>query len=269
MTKRSLIAVYLAVVALATSCATRDTESRVADEPRNSGATAAVQAAQRSLETRKAARISFELTAAAGESDPVGFEIEGDYSFEDDHELAVLDLTYRQVLGEDSSETQVVSDGAEAWVVVEGEATELTDEQTDALRVEAEGSSSAVPELDLARWLIDGEVEEEGSRSTISGEVRASALIADLQQIAGQVAGTSTAELDSETASQIDEAVESSEMTVESRDGAFEALNAAVDFGAEVPKGLRDALGAYAAARLELSMSVEDVGTPLRVREPL
>ena len=268
MPKRSLLAFVLAVVAAATSCAARETDSRAGNESRD-GAAAAVHAAQRSLENRKAGKIAFALTAATEESEPVGFGIDGEYSFEDDHELAVLDLTYRQVLGEDSTETQVVSNGEDAWVVVDEEATELTAAQTEALRVEAEGSSSAVPELDLARWLKDGELDEDGSRSTISGEVRASALIADLQKIAGQVAGTSAAALDSEAASQIDDAVESSEMTIESRDGTFQSLNAAVEFGAEVPRGLRDALGAYAAARLELSMSVEDVGTPLRVREPL
>lgn len=261
MTRR-ILGCLLAVLAIGPSCGRASTTSA------DPAAEAAAQAAQRSLDDRTAGRIEFALTAAAEESEPVGFEIEGEYSFEEDHELAVLDLTYRQILGEESTETTIVSTGEEAWVVADGEATELRGDQLGPLRVGEGSRSAAVPELDLAGWLRDGEIEREGDRTTIAGEVRASALIADLRQIAGQVAGASGGELDEEAATRIDNSAESSEMRIETEDGSLRALRASVDFGAEVPAALREALGSYAGARLELSMTVEDTETPLRVRPP-
>lgn len=252
----------LLLVALGPACG--DSEP---DRPRNP-AEGAVERAQRSLDERRAGRIEFALTASVDEGSPVGFEIEGKYEFDGEKELAIADLTYRQVLGEDSTETRVLSTGDDAWVVVDGDATELSAEQTRALRVGDGGKPSAVPALDIAEWLVDGELEEAGGRATVTGEVDASALVADLQVMAAQVAGTSGRELDTETAKQIDAAVEESEMTVQTARGELRKLTAQVDFGAQVPAALRETLGSYAAARLELSMSVEDISTPLRVEAP-
>lgn len=228
----------------------------------------AVRTAQRSIANRESGQIEFVFTARVDESEPVGFEIEGDYEFDDDRDLAVLDLTYRQILGEESIETEILSTGEEAWVVVDGEPTKLAGEHVAPLKMDSSRESRAVPQLDIASWLREGEVEEQGTRSTVTGEVRASALIADLQQLAAQVAGGSGDELDEATAKQIDDAVDSSEMRIESRKNSLVALTAAVDFGAEVPPGLREALGPYAAARLELAMRVKDIAAPLRVSPP-
>ena len=183
-------------------------------------------------------------------------------------EFAVLDLTYRQVFGDDAEETEIVSTGESAWAVTEGRAIELTREQTRSLRVAGGTSSPAVPPLDLSAWLVDGEIERNGQSSTVSGEVNASALVADLQEISTQVAGVSGGELDSDTARQIDKSVRRSEMQVKLEGGSLRSVSAVVEFGATVPPGLRKALGQYAGATLELSMSVEDIETPLEVDPP-
>jgi hypothetical protein len=228
----------------------------------------AVRAAQRSLDDRKAGRIEFSLLATAEGSDPVGFEIEGDYSFERSRDLAVLDLTYRQVLGEESAETQIISDGDEAWVVADEESTKLTAEQAQRLEVGQGGASTAVPAMDLAAWLRDGEMEEAGDRATVTGEVNASAFIADLQTIAAQVAGVSGGELTQETAAQIDRSLESSSMEIVTEKARLRSVEAEADFGTEVPRALREALGSYAGASLHLKVTVDDIDTPLEVDLP-
>lgn len=261
--KRTLVVLLVAVGAFGGGCGWNSASS---SEP---GPTEAVASAQRSLDQRKAGRIEFSLTAAAEDSEPVGFAIEGEYAFEEGRELAVLDLTYRQILGEGEIETNVISDGERAWVVVDGESTRLTEAQTGPLRVSDDGTAGgAVPDLNLSEWLEDGRVKTEGTNSTVEGEVRASALISDLQDVAAQVSGRKADDLEDDAAEQIDRAVESSRLTLESDGGSLRRLKAVVDFGARVPPELRTALGAYAGARLELSMSVGDVETPLKVRVP-
>jgi hypothetical protein len=76
----------------------------------------------------RAGRIELQLAAAAGGDDPtgpVGFRIAGPFSFEGDGALALADLTYTRLLGDEELTTQVVSTGDAVYVVTDGEVVEL------------------------------------------------------------------------------------------------------------------------------------------------
>ena len=229
-----------------------------------------LRTAQRSLDSRDSGRIEFGLRASAEDTGPVGFEIEGPYSFQSNSDLAVLDLTYRILLGEeDSEEWRLVSTGEKAWLVVDEKVTAVSEEQAAPLRLSAGPRSAAVPALDIAGWMNDPTATEERGAVTLSGEAKASALVADLQTVAAQVTGSQAAtELDTKAAEQIDAAVEDSEITVVLREDELRSLEASIDFGGSVPGSVREALGSYAGARLEISLTVDDVPTPLEVEEP-
>ena len=240
-----------------------------AEARRSASAQETLHTAQRSLDGRDSGRLEFALRASAEDTGPVGFEIEGPYSFEGENDLAVLDLTYRILLGEDSEEWRLVSTGQKAWLVVDEEATAITDDQAAPLRLGKGSKASAVPAIDIGSWIRNPTATEERGAVTIAGETRASSLVQDLQTIAAQVSGgEAVTALDPEAAEQIDDAVEKGEMTVVVRDDELRSLQASIDFGGEVPKSVRDALGSYAGARLEIDLEVEDVETPLRVEEP-
>jgi hypothetical protein len=224
--------------------------------------------AQQSLDERRSGQIEFSMTASAEEGEPVGFEVEGEYSFEEGRELAVLDLEYRQILGEESVKTRVVSTGERAWAVNEETTTELDADQRAVLRVDQAETATPVTSLDLEGWLVDGTAVAKGGRTTVEGEIRASAMVEDVQELAAQMAGAASGDMDADTAEQIDRAVERSEMTLATEGDEFRSLKATVEFGASVPPALRRALGRYAGATLELTVRVADVNTPLEIDPP-
>ena len=252
-------AAILAALAL-TACP----ETRSSTSPQES-----LRTAQRSLDTRNSGDIDFALRASAEGTGPVGFEIEGPYSFERNRELAVLDLTYRILLGDESEEWRMVSTGEEAWLVAEDEVTAITDDQAAPLRLAENARSAAVPAVNIGGWISNPTATRERGVVTIFGEARASALVQDMQTVAAQVTGSgAVTKLDAKSAEQIDDAAENSEMTVVLRDDELRSVEAWVDFGGDVPTSVREALGSYAGARLELSLDIEDVETPLTVEEP-
>lgn len=231
----------------------------------------AVRAAERSLDERRAGDIDFGLTASTPSTKPVGFEVDGPYAFDDDHPLAVVDLTHRHVLGDESIESRIVSTGTDAWAVVDGKTTRLSDVQRRPLQLQG-SRASAVPAVDLDAWLRDGKVDVDGDATVVTGEVEAAAFVRDLQRLAAQAGGRAAGGLDDELEARIAESVQSSEMRVELQgdgdDLVFRSLRATVEFGRSVPAALREALGDYAGATMELTLDVEDVATPLEVDAP-
>lgn len=227
-----------------------------------------VSGAQESLEKTDAARIDLALEASAEGSETVGFALRGAYEF-GNAELAVVDLTYVLDTGQDSVESRVVSDGKRAVVVAGDEVVEVPSKQARALRI-GKGSAPALPGLDLASWIRDAEVTTKGDRSEVRGKLRAGAFIADLQRVAGNVAGSGGAEISGEGSERLDDSVTDSSVVLvtEGKDHELRSLEATIDFGARVPEELRKALGSYAGARLELTVRLDEVKTPLEVKLP-
>lgn len=249
--RRILAALAAPAVALLTACGGGD------DGP--------LAEAERHLAEVESGRMVLAMEASTPDGDgPVGFRVEGPFSFDSPGELAVLELTYTRVLGDDEEATTVVSTGDRAWVVQGEDSIAVPDDQLDPLRVD--GDHSGVPSLGLEDWAVDP--EEDGR--TVTAGIDAAAMLEDLQRIAADVDGEQAGDpLDEDAADRLRALVRDGELeVVTAGDGRFESLRAVVDFGAAVPDELRDALGAYAGARLTLTMSLEPLDGPLEVTPP-
>lgn len=227
-----------------------------------------VASAQESLQERRSGRMEFTLEASAEESEAVGFSVRGDYEFGDE-ELAVADLTYELDAGEETMESRIVSDGTSAVIVAGDEVLEVPEEQAQLLRVGG-GAAPALPTLDVASWVRDAAVKTKGERTEVRGELRAALFIADLQRIAGGITGEGGGAITAKEAERLERAVTGTDvlLVTQGDDHDLRSFRATVDFGADVPAGLRDALGRYAGARLRVELKVDDIKTPLRVEMP-
>lgn len=205
------------------------------------------------------ADVALELTASTPTSGPVGFRLEGPFDFESGGDLPVLDLTYTRLLGDEEQAVRVVSDGESVTVEQDGaDPIEVPDDELDALRL-GDGGAAGLEGLDIADWVEDAEETEDGSTTTVTGELDAAALLQDLNRIVAEVAGAEgLAQLEGDAAEELASHVREStiEIVTEGDDHRLRSLDAAVDFGRDVPEGLEDALGPYAAARLHLSLTL-------------
>ena len=213
------------------------------------------------------------LTASTGagedEAGPLGFRVEGPFSFDSGGDLPVFDLTYTRLLDEEE-ELRVGSDGEQAWVIAGGEVTDVPAGQLDALRL---GEGGAAPDLDLAGWVGEAAFTEDGDEVVITGDLDVLELLQDLQRLVAEVegqAGDEGAEIDDESADRLRSLVRSSdvEIVADADSHRLRSLRATVDFGGDTPPELQEALGAYAAARLELTLTLEELSDDLNVERP-
>ena len=212
--------------------------------------------------------MKFTLEASAEGSETVGFSVRGDYDFGGE-ELAVADLIYELDAGEESVESRLVSDGTAAVIVAGDEVLDVPRQQARVLRV-GDGAAPGLPSLDLASWVRDAEVKTKADRTEVRGKLRAAPFISDLQRIAGEIVGDAGGAMTGEDAERLERAVTASDVVVitDGDEHELRSLRATVDFGANVPADLRDALGRYAGARLTLELKIEDIKTPLKVELP-
>jgi hypothetical protein len=215
----------------------------------------------------QAGRIELQLSATAGGEEPtgpVGFRVEGPFSFEGDGELAVVDLAFTRLLGDEELATQVVSTGDAMYVVTDGEVVELTPEARAELRLgDGEGG---VADLGIAGWVRDPRVDGR----TVTGEVDVADFLTDLARIGEGLGGAPAAGgLDDDVAERLDALARSSSVEIElAEDDLPTSIQLDVDFGGEVPDELREALGPYASAHLALTVTLERLTEPLVVAAP-
>ena len=206
------------------------------------------------------------LTASGGDA-TVGFRVEGRFSFASDGELPVLDLTYTRLL-DDEEEVSIGADGESAWVVSEGEVTDVPAEEVEALRL---GDGGGAPDLDLADWVEDPAIEERGGRTVVTGELDVVAFLQDLQRLVADVDGTEPpAEIGDDEAERLRERGSAADVEVETAgdDHRLRSLTATVEFGADTPPELQEALGSYAGARLQLELTLAELDGDLKVERP-
>lgn len=226
----------------------------------------------------QAGTLELELSASAGEGDdrtgPVGFRLEGPFSFAGDTELAVFDLEYTRLLGDDERTTAVTSTGEEAFVTVDGAAYRVPADDARALRLgdDEEGFG----DLGISGWATDVEVtdgDEVDGRPTerITGEVDAADLLSDLARLAGSLSGDEELQpLDDDTGDRLQELVRNSsiEVVTDAEDHRLHSLVAVIDFGNAVPEELRASLGAYASSRIEVHLALVPGSDDLEVEAP-
>ena len=227
--------------------------------------------AEEAMAGLEAGRMALQLSATAGADQPagpVGFRMEGPFSLASEGDLPVLDLRYTRLLGGTEDVVQVVSTGEVAYVVASGQVTQVPEDQTGALRLGDPGDGFA--DLGIAGWVEDPKVQERSDGSSVvTGKADVSDLLSDLARIGAQVGGENPTDLDGDAAARLDRLARSSEVVVEvAEDDLPRSIKAVVDFGARVPDELREALGPYAAARIELTLTLERLTEPLKVQAP-
>jgi hypothetical protein len=237
-----------------------------------------LRTAERRTADQQAGELSLELAASSGVDEqrtgPVGFRVEGPFSFDSENELAVVDLTYTQLLGANTEEMRLVSTGSKAYVTAAGETLEVPDNQLAALKLSDD--NTGVAELGFAGWVddpvvADGPAVDGDATQRITGTLDVPDMLSDLARIAAQVGGSDDlAPIKGDDATRIQSLVKTSdvEIIVGKDDHRLRSLHVVADFGREVPTELRDALGPYAATHLELTVSLRELTEPLEVTAP-
>ena len=219
-----------------------------------------------------AGRMDLQLQAVAGgdrPTGPVGLRIEGPFSFTGGGRLPVLDLRYTRLLGDETKVSQVVSTGETVYVVTDGKVAEVPD--ADAARLRLGREDGGVADLGIAGWVPDPQVETRGDGTrVVRGPADVADVMSDLARIVDQIGGVDTEPLEGDAAERLERVARSSEVVVEIGDDDLpRTVRAVLDFGATVPDGLRRALGPYASARMELTVSLARLEGPLTVQKPV
>ncbi len=244
------------------------------------GQPSALEQTEANMAKLKAATMDLRLAASAGTGDtasgPVGFRLKGPFAFSTDHELAVFDLDYTQLLGSNSRTTEVRSTGEAAFVTAGNKTYRVTDDDVASLRV-SKDAKGGFADLGIAGWVKDaktksGANEDGGPTEVITGKVNVGDLLSDLARTAGPLGGDDQlAALDPGAAERLQRLVRASTITVVTgaKDRQLRSLRAVMDFGTRTPKELRDVLGRYADARIEVRLSLTDRNKSLRVKAPV
>ena len=218
-----------------------------------------------------AGRMALAFQASAGSEQPtapVGFRVEGPFSYRGKGKLPLLDMRYTVVSGGEERVTRVVSTGEAVFVVNGDEVTEVPADQLSGLRL-GKGDGGAA-DLGIAGWVRDAKEERrpDGTR-VVSGTADVADLLSDLARISRQ-AGAAGQELSEDAAQRLNDLARSSAVSVElGEDDLPRVVRAVLDFGANVPEALADALGPYAAARMELTIQLERLTEDLKVDAPV
>lgn len=226
-----------------------------------------LEQAEEAMADLDAGNLVLELTAATPGVEPVGFRMEGPYSVGGEGELPVFDVTYTQLLGETTIETQVVSTGSEAFVVVDGEATAIEGDAAESLRM---GEGEGFTGLGIAGWVLDTDEDRRGDDTVVTGRVDVADLFGDLSRIISQASGGGDVEVaEGEAADRLRGLVrESRAEVVVGPDDVPKSIDLTVDFGGDVPEELVEALGPYAAATFELRVELAAIEPDLTVERP-
>lgn len=232
------------------------------------GEESTLERAEEAMAELDAGTLAFELAASTPEvAEPVGFRVEGSFSFTSDGELPLMDFTYTELLAGEENVAAVVSDGETVWVDVDGQVVELAGDDAASLRL---GEDEGFADLGIASWVEDGREAERGNHVVISGTVDAADLLGDIVRIASQVAAAGdVGPLDDDGAERLGRLVRSSDIEVVVGDGDLpRTVDATLDFGAEVPAELEEVLGPYAAARLRMTVELSPLDGELTVERP-
>jgi hypothetical protein len=243
-------------------------------------ATRALGATQDKLGDVRSGTLSLQLLASATdapEGTGAGFLLEGPFAVgSQEGSLPVADLRFTRITGSDRKTTRFVSTGSRAFVVANGEVTELAEDQIADLRVRDGESTEGLEGLTLTKWLDDPTVapgpEVEGvATEQVTGKADAVAILNDVIGLLDKF-GTGqegVARLQGDAADRVRKAVAAAgaEVVTGRDDRLLRRADASVDLAVSDPK-VRDALGDLAGARLALSLQVTKLNQPVEVKEP-
>jgi hypothetical protein len=207
---------------------------------------------------------------------PFGFRLRGPFSFGKRGSLPLLRVAYTQIANGKSATVTIISTGSRAYVQAGGRTTQLTSAQADPLR-NANGElngKGGLGSLGVANWF---ENEKRSARGTVGGAdtdkvtstlnvVNAANDLLALLRRSGRDVGT----IHGAEATKLDRATRASKIEVYSgkKDRLLRRLSINVDFGFDVPRTLRAALGNVVGARVRFDLGVDNPNRPVHVSAP-
>ncbi|MDQ3822595.1 MAG: hypothetical protein M3321_05080 [Actinomycetota bacterium] len=205
-----------------------------------------------------------------------GFALDGPFSLGGSGPLPVADVEYTQTVGDESATVGIVSTGRNAYIRVVGRTYEMPPEQAQQLRAAAGGleASRGLGRFAIDQWIEDPEVDDGGEvggaeTDRVQADLDVVAAVRDLLALARQL-GQDVPRLADRDAERLAESVRSSRFEVYTGkdDRLLRRLEIEVDFGLDVPRELREALGSLVGARILFELGVDDPNRPVRVAEP-
>lgn len=246
-----------------------------------SAETEPLRATDEKLRTIDSGRLSLSVTGAAigkaeEEADPVGFRLEGPFSFATETPLPVARLTYARLLGEGrEQEGTFISTGTAAFVETDGDTFQIPEDQLQGLRLDpkAGNRSSGLEQLRLSSWVEEPEVVREGDADVITGRLDAAQAFGDLAALARQLGVPETQdlqELGDQDQERLERMVEASSVRIVSghEDHVLRDLQVRVDLRPTADPKIRQALGRLGGARLDIRLALAEVNQPVQVEAP-
>lgn len=243
--------------------------------------TEALRATDEKLRTIDSGRLSLSVTGAAigkgdEEADPVGFRLEGPFSFTTETPLPVARLTYARLLGKGREQQGTfISTGTAAFVETDGDTFEIPEDQVQGLRLDpkAGNRSSGLEQLRLSSWVEEPEVVREGDADIITGRLDPAEAFGDLAALARQLGVPDTQELQElgdQDRERLERMVEASSVRIVSGhdDHVLRDLQVRADLRPTADRKIRQALGRLGAARLDIRLTLAEVNQPVQVEAP-
>jgi hypothetical protein len=199
-----------------------------------------------------------------GETAKLGFRLEGPFALARNGGLPVAKLRYTQLAGDQQGSATFISTGREAFVEGGGAVRPLPAAQTRRLRAAAGSVSQGggVKKLDLEHWMRDPKLDDGpkvGGDATdrIRAAVNVPAVAKDL---AGSLGDTR----------ELEKAIKRArvEVLTGTKDRLLRRLTLNVDLGLDVPKGLRQQLGALVGGDVRFVFEVADPNRKVSVPRP-
>jgi hypothetical protein len=221
-------------------------------------------------------RLSMRLLVTPKSGSPFGFTLKGPFALGKQGSLPVLHVDYTQIANGRSATVTVISTGTTAYVESNGQTTQLTSDQADALR-QAGGTISGkggVQSFGVDRWFEDAKTKDGGrvggaETDEVDAKLDVVAATNDVLALLRRT-GRAIPTISGDQADRLDDAVRSSSIKVFSGkdDRLLRKLSLDVVFGFDVPKALRDALGNVVGARVQFDLAVAEPNRPVHVSAP-
>jgi len=236
-------------------------------------ATVLSQTAANLGEIHSAESMHLKLLVDPAEGDPFGFELEGPFALCQQRALPLLDVEYTQIANGQEATVRIVANGTRGFVVIDGTAYEMSDDQEADLRSacdELESGDSGLESLRVGDWVRDPDASAGDDVDTVTGELDVVAVVNDLVDIARAFGGSTLARLDADDAGRIAEATEDSRFELETGhdDHLLRRLFLEAKLGFDVPEDLRRALGDAVGGTFTFELELEDPNGQVEVQQP-
>jgi hypothetical protein len=231
------------------------------------------QTAENLGKIKSAESMHLKLIVDPAEGDPFGFELKGPVALCQQRALPLLDVEYTQIANGQEATVRILANGTRGFVVLDGTAYEMSEEQAAELSSaceDLESGDGGLESLRVGDWVRDPEASSGDDVDTVTGELDVVAVVNDLVDIARAFGGSTLARLDRDDAQRIADATEDSSFELETGhdDHLLRRLSLEAELGFDVPEDLRRALGDAVGGTFTFELELEKPNAPVTVRAP-